>query len=197
MEVVKSFKKNNLVEFSLVSDNKKIPLISLDDFNHQLIVDYKINDYYLIIYSCGYTTYNSIPTITYAYDLKNNCVLDLTNNEKLRYALEDTLLFATDFSKKVILQSVVNYPLNIVSKEAINEFFHFMKCGNENITDNEVINYLLYQMPILAKYRNIKRSLTPEELYNVCKMIPNKSLNCMPQDLSFLYNELSLSKKKQ
>ena len=193
--IEKESKDGKEIEYSILSKHQIKPFVTLE--NNQ--VKYKANDYYLIIYSCDFLGISSLPIIEAAYDLQKDEVLDIVNNYKLQYALEDMFLYSQIFNKDIYLQAINDEFLGIVSEESINDFYNYLKGGNDNITNEEVKNYILSNNPNLIKYTNLSPSMPLIEFSKIYKNYCNEKiniLNSMPQRLDFLNDNKVLSKKK-
>lgn len=190
-------KTKNITEYSLLTNNQIIPLISLNNEDSD-IINYKYNNYYLIIYTCNHRGFGNHPNIEIAVDLINTQMLDIVNNYELSYALEDSFLYSHIFNKNVYLQAINKVDLHIVSSDEMNEFYDYIKCSNENITNDMVSSYILSKMPYLTKYANIPVTMSMIEFNKLyTKFCDEKlvDLTSIPQRLDYLQNNKKLTKK--
>jgi len=87
------------------------------------------------------------------YDLENNELLDL--NEETKNRLYGMYLAKRCYSLKVVLTLLTGNNLTI-DKDAVNEFYQYLTGNNDDITIDEVRNYILTCYPLLASFKDIK-----------------------------------------
>ena len=182
-------------EYSILSNHQIKPLVTVEGTN----VKYKANNYYLIIFSCDFSGFNSLPVIEAAYDLQKDEVLDIADNYKLQYALEDMFLYAQIYNKCVYLQAINDNHLGLTSDEEMADFYDYIKCGNDNITNEMVKKYILANNPCLIKYSNLPSSMNMVEFNKIYREYCNEhvvNLTSIPQRLDFLKDNKVLSKNK-
>ncbi len=193
--IEKKSQDEKTTEYSILSNHQIKPLVTVEGTK----VKYKANNYYLIIFSCDFLGYNSLPIIEAAYDLQKDEQLDITNNYKLLYALEDMFLYAQIYNKCVYLQAINNNYLGLTSNEDMEDFYNYIKCGNDNITNEMVKKYILNNNPCLIKYSNLPSSMNMVEFNKIYREYCNEhvvNLTSIPQRLDFLKDNKVLTKNK-
>lgn len=176
--------KKTRTMISICHNDKKTILVDneTDEYFWDGVV---FNKDYIVIYSRGCQV-NQIPLkIETAYDIKEKRVLNLSN-PKIKKAFEDMLIYKRMFELKDILKFINNN--NLEEKEENNDLKTILTCGNNEISDDEVINYILRQYPILSNYRNLNFPLTDIEYEKILGQLGRGTfpLHSMPQNLKFL-----------
>ena len=174
----------------------------------QVLSNLKTDDYfwssvtfdknYVVVYSRGCMT-NQIPlNIEAAYDIKEERILDLSN-KKLKVILEYMFISKRGFELTEILTFINKEDLQILDEKSKDDLKRILTIDNYDITDEEVINYILNKYPILSKYRNLKGPLSVIEYKNIEKEIGQNifRFHLMPQNLKFIEEENQVVEKQK
>ncbi len=169
----------------------------IEDGKRKILTDIKTNDYfwskvvfdenYIVVYSRGCMV-NQIPlNIEAAYNIKEKRMLDISN-PKIKVLLEYMLISTRGFELTDILTFINNEDLKILDEESKDDLKRMLTCGNNKITDEEVINYILSKYPVLSNYRNLKGPLTIIDYKKLVDEIGQEifRFHLMPQNLEFL-----------
>lgn len=179
----------------------KRTIITLNNNSQKLVLsDLKTDDYfwsdvvfdenYVVVYSRGCMV-NQIPlNIEAAYDIKEKRMLDLSY-KKIKVILEYMFISKRGFELTDILTFINKEDLQILDEESKGDLKRILTTGNENITDEEVINYILSKYPIFSKYRNLRGPLSVIEYKNIEEEIGQDifRFHVMPQSLKFIEQE--------
>ena len=193
-----------------IEENKKIrrTITSvIDNGERKVLADIKTNDYfwskivydenYIVVYSRG-CMINQIPlNIEAAYDIKEKRMLDLSN-KKLKVLLEYMFISKIGFELNEVLQFINTEDLKILDEELKGDIKRRLTSANNKISDEEVLEYILKNYPILSNYRNLKGPLTVIEYKNIEDEIGKDffRFHIMPQSLKFVEN-LNLEEKTE
>lgn len=174
------------------------------DSKKEILSDLKTDDYfwsdvvfdenYVIVYSRG-----CIPLdIEAAYDIKEERLLDLSN-KKLKVILEYMFISTRGFELTDILTFINKEDLKILDEESKGDIKRILTSGNDKITDEEVINYILINYPIFSNYRNLRGPLSVIEYKNIAKQIGQEifRFHLMPQSLKFIEQENQVVEKQK
>lgn len=183
---VEENKKRKRTITSIIEDGERKILtdIETDDYFWSKVI---YNENYVVVYSRGYMV-NQIPlNVEAAYDIKEKRMLDLSN-KKLKVLLEYMFISTRGFELTDILTFINDEDLKILDEESKDDLKRILTCGNNKITDEEVIKYILSKYPILANYRNLKGPLTVIDYKNIEEEIGQEifRFHLMPQSLKFL-----------
>ena len=179
-------KKRKRTITSIIEDGERKILtdIETDDYFWSKVV---FDENYIVVYSRGCMV-NQIPlNIEAAYDIKEKRMLDLSN-KKLKVLLEYMFISTRGFELTDILTFINDEDLKILDEESKDDLKRILTSGNNKITDEEVIKYILSKYPILANYRNLKGPLTVIDYKNIEEEIGQEifRFHLMPQRLKFL-----------
>ena len=193
-----------------IEENKKrkITITSIiEDGQRKILADIETDDYfwskvifdenYIVVYSRGCMV-NQIPlNVEAAYDIKEKRMLDLSN-KKLKVLLEYMFISTRGFELTDILTFINDEDLKILDEESKGDLKRILTSGNNKITDDEVIEYIISKYPILANYRNLKGPLTVIDYKNIEEEIGQEIFNfhLMPQSLKFL-EQINLEDTKE
>ena len=179
----------------------------IEDGERKILTDIETDDYfwskviydenYVVVYSRGCMV-NQIPlNVEAAYDIKEKRMLDLSN-KKLKVLLEYMFISTRGFKLTDILTFINDEDLRILDEESKGDLKRILTCGNNKITDEEVIKYILSKYPILANYRNLKGPLAVIDYKNIEEEIGQEifRFHLMPRSLKFL-EEINLEDIKE
>ena len=124
--------------------------------NEGFSCDVEYDDNYVVVYSKG-SMMNQIPLIIEcAYSIKNDAILNTKKNKKLAYDLEMMLISKRLFNVITIILWLNDKVDDLQSIDDIYDFVVYLNNGNENISRDKMIPYVLKEYPKLEKYLNIK-----------------------------------------
>lgn len=203
----KIFQLNGTTNVEKITRYKRTTITLNKNSQKVVLSDLKTNDYfwsdivfdenYVVVYSRG-CMINRIPlNIEVAYDLKEERMLDLSN-KKIKILLEYMFISKRGFELTEILTFINKKDLQILDEESKGELKRILTIGNDSITDDEVINYILKNYPIFLNYRNLKEPLTVTEYKNIEKEIGQDifRFHLMPQNLKFIEKENQVVEKQ-
>lgn len=190
-------KKRNRTIISLVKDGEKT-----------LLSDLKTNDYfwsnivfdenYIIVYSRGCIV-NQIPlTIECAYNINTDEILDTKEDKKLAVELEYMYISKYSFEVGAVLSVINDQELNITDEDEIEHITRYLTNGNENISREEIKDYILRCYPNLQKYTNLNSTMTVLEYRNIVEEIGQRYLafHKIPQQINQKENQMVPTLKK-
>lgn len=193
----KSIQINDTISIEIRKQFKRTIIVLNKNSQKEVLSDLKTNDYfwsdvvydenYVVVYSRGCMV-NRIPlNIEAAYDIKEERMLDLSN-KKLKVLLEYMFISTRGFELTDILTFINRDDLQILDKESKEDLKRILTCGNGNITDEEVFNYILSKYPIFSNYKNLKGPLSVIEYKNIEEEIGQNifRFHLMPQSLKFI-----------
>ena len=193
----RTIKINDNLSIEETKKRKRTITTVIESGQRKILSDVETNDYfwskfifdenYIVVYSRG-CMLNQIPlNIEAAYDIKEKRMLDLSN-KKLKVPLEYMFISTRGFELTDILTFINDEDLKILNEESKGDLKRILTCGNNKITDEEVIKYILSKYPILEKYRNLKGPLMVIDYKNIEEEIGRKTFrfHLMPQSLKFL-----------
>jgi len=168
-------------------DGKEILLANVKKIAYYFWINTVNDENYIVVYSRGDMS-NQIPLdIEGAYNIKNKSIVDLSNY-KIKVLLEYMLICKKGFYLAPVLQYINDYPLQIVSDDEIEDLVTYLTSGNNNITREEIIKYILENYPQLEKHMNYTDKLSVIEYRNIVEDFDTDVLrfHIMPQiiDLS-------------
>ena len=116
-------------------------------------------------------------------------ILDLSN-KKLKVLLEYMFISKIGFELNEVLAFINTEDLKILDEELKGDIKRRLTSANDKISDEEVIEYILKNYPILSNYRNLKGPLTVIEYKNIEDEIGAYffRFHIMPQSLNFVEN---------
>ena len=113
---------------------------------------------YIVVYSRGDMS-NQIPIyIEGAYNIKNKSIVDLSNNA-IRVLLDYMLIVKKGFHISTILEYINDCSFGIVKDDEIEDFVRYLTYGNNEISREEIIKYILDNYPELEKTMNCTNKL--------------------------------------
>lgn len=193
----REIKVNNNLSIEENKKRKRTITSIIEDGQRKILADIETDDYfwskvifdenYIVVYSRGCMV-NQIPlNVEAAYDIKEKRMLDLSN-KKLKVLLEYMFISTRGFELTDILTFINDEDLKILDEESKGDLKRILTSGNNKITDDEVIEYIISKYPILANYRNLKGPLTVIDYKNIEEEIGQEIFNfhLMPQSLKFL-----------
>ena len=187
---IEQIKKRNRTIISVIDGKEKI-LLSDIKTNDYFWSKFVFNDTYIVAYSRGCMV-NQIPlNIEAAYNIKEKRLIDL--DERTKVLLEYMLICKKGFDLAYVLQEINKEDLGVVDTEETEYLRTYLTSGNKNITQEEVINYILNTYPELKDYTNLKGPLSVVEYRNIKNKLTNSkfSFHIMEQDLRFAQPEVT------
>lgn len=185
LKVEENKKRKRTITSVIENGERKILTdIETDDYFWSKVI---FDENYVVVYSRGCMV-NQIPlNVEAAYDIKEKRMLDLSN-KKLKVILEYMFISTRGFELTDILTFINNEDLGILDEESKEDLKRILTCGNNKITDEEVVNYILKKYPILMNYRNLRGPLTVIEYKKIEEEIGQEifRFHLMPQSLKFL-----------
>ena len=167
LEIVKDG-SDTIIYLSESNDKRILYIYYPNKFNSFLY-----DDTYIVIYTKD--KYHKL-NLEVAYNYKTKRLVNLSNN-KLRYLLEYRFLLKQCFDLRVILSFINQIDLKLISSpnELIN-LKDFLTSGNSNITNQEIIEYILKNYPILKRYTNLTQPLYVTDYLKIIEDIGHESL---------------------
>lgn len=199
------FRLNDTTSVEIKEQFKRTIITLNKDLRREVLSDLKTDDYfwsdvvfdtnYVVVYSRGCMV-NQIPlNIEAAYDIKEDRMLDLSN-KKLKVILEYMFISKRGFELTDILTFINKEDLQILDEESKGDVKRILTCGNDSITDEEVIKYILIRYPVLENYRNLKGPLSVMEYKRIEEEIGQEifKFHLMPQSIKFVEQMDSIKK---
>jgi len=136
------------------------------------------------------TKFNKIVSV---YDLSINETLELT--EDTLYRIHDMYLTKNYFSIEVVLSMLTGHYFTS-DKPQVAYFRNYITSFNENITDDEIKNYIISCYPELANFKNIRSLLLNRRKINDALHQDRLSFRPIKQDIK-TYSRFYEEKDKQ
>lgn len=167
LEIVKDG-SDTIIYLSESNDKRILYIYYPNKFNSFLY-----DDTYIVIYTKD--KYHKL-NLEVAYNYQTKHLVNLSNN-KLRYLLEYHFLLKQCFDLRIILSFINQIDLKLISSpnELIN-LKDFLTSGNSNITNQEIIEYILKNYPILKRYTNLTQPLYVTDYLKIIEDIGHESL---------------------
>lgn len=185
LKVEENKKRKRTITSVIENGERKILTdIETDDYFWSKVV---FDENYVVVYSRGCMV-NQIPlNVEAAYDIKEKRLLDLSN-KKLKVILEYMFISTRGFELTDILTFINKEDLGILDEESKDDLKRILTCGNNKISDEEVLNYIFKKYPILLNYRNLKGPLSVINYKKIEEEIGQEifRFHLMPQSLKFL-----------
>lgn len=185
LKVEENKKRKRTITSVIENGERKILTdIETDDYFWSKVI---FDENYIVVYSRGCMV-NQIPlNVEAAYDIKEKRMLDLSN-KKLKVILEYMFISTRGFELTDILTFINNDDLKILDEETKDDLKRILTCGNNKITDEEVVNYILKKYPILLNYKNLRGPLSVIDYKKIEEEIGHEifRFHLMPQSLKFL-----------
>ena len=187
---------------SVIKNEEVLSTISVKDGNKTTIIsseklitsDYwhrwASNDYYVVTYTRGCMA-NQLPLIVRgAYDIKRHKLIDVSD-PKVSEALEFMLITMKGFGLDEVLTLINENELELIEYDKRDRLSNYLTSGNDNISYEDIVEYILKEYPDLSNYRNLK-SLSVAEYRKIEGSTEGWFwFHCMPQDLSFMLDKES------
>lgn len=129
------------------------------------------------------------------YSIKNKKLLNVCN-EKLVELYKHMFWMgrAKKFELAFLLSEINDEDLNLLMDEEKYQYYNYLTSGNQVITHDEVVNYILKIIPKLEKYKNLRSGLSVVEYRAIAEELGSMTfgLRPIPQDLEFLQYDKSL-----
>lgn len=167
---------------TLVVNGERYVLINVKT-SDGLSADVIYDENYVVAYTRGSMAMPMPEKIECAYDIKNKGFVYL--NKNAREKLEAMYISAKSISLKTMLAIINGYAVPEKKKGEIREAIDYLKGGNENISDEEVIEYIFKKHPELREFSHYKNPLTIYEYEDIVERIGETVyfLHIMPQRL--------------
>ena len=136
---------------------------------------------------------NQIPlNIEAAYSIKNKKLLNMTN-KKIKVLLEYMLIAKKGFDLANVLSEVNSNDLGLLSEDEKDDLRRYLTLGNDAISHEDVINYILQLYPQLKKYVDLKDKLFISEYRAIEEELGESTFwfHSIPQELTFLQSPTS------
>ena len=179
---------NNRQEVSINIDGVDYLIFSLDDPSMDNYCGYIYDENYLLICQARIVDpddlYNrhKLISVREVFDIKSNQLLDL--DQETKYRLYDMYVSQKYFTIDVVISLLTNH--NFCHDEAkIQYLYNFLSSFNENITYEDIQNYIMNCYPELASFKNIK-SLLLNKNKIVNQVGYNIPFKAMKQDIQLL-----------
>ena len=149
----------------LTIDGVKKAIYETDSVSSEQYCNYFIDNNYIVIYTTRVvdeddpyfmTEFRNIKAV---YDLRTNELLNLENETKSRIA--DMYLTSRPFTFDVVL-SLLTGKMFTYDKNMVNYFRNYLTSYNEDVSLEEIKNYILKCYPRLNEFMNIKSYLLNE-----------------------------------
>lgn len=169
--VIKKEKKYIKQEEFLEKERTIITLIKNNQ--EQILSDLKTNDYFyseiiydknnIVVYSKGYMIPLNIEAV---YNINRDIIFDLTNNRTKEF-FKYLYINKVELKLEEILTIINKKDLKILEENTKEELKKLLTYGNTNITEEEIIEYILKEYPILKDYQNLNVPLTAFEYIKI------------------------------
>ena len=149
------------------------------------------DDNYIVCYSRGNMLAPAPLTIEGAYSIRNKKLLNM-NNTRLKVMLEYMYIVSNSYELANVLTEINNNDLGLLLDDEKDDLRTYLTSGNESISEEEVIKYILEKYPELSKYTNLKKRLSVAEYRELQQKIDDElgstyfSFHPMSQDLEFI-----------
>lgn len=187
--------KNNETIISIIKNNLKI-VLSKTKTDCTFSTNFVYDKNYIVIYSKG-SSINDIPlSIEVVYDIKRNITIDLSNNN-IKNIFQNMFIYKRGFNLVDILSSLNTFYIDTDDDDDVhNNFRTYITSNNQNISDEEFINYVISNYPKLKKY--IGLGVIPYSIYSKIEDdfgTDTLWFNIMPQDVLLIGNDVVKRKK--
>lgn len=156
-----TIKKRGNTSAMLFINGQTICLCTVKNTNDYFWVAYGKNENYLVVYSRGCMV-NQIPLkVEAVYDLKNKKIIPVTMKNKVIFEFMCVSKKGIDIS--VILEFLNENTLQLSEQEEVEDFIRYITAGHENITTEEIKEYVFSQYPIFKEYTSLNTPLSVKE----------------------------------
>ena len=163
--------------------------------------NFAYNNDYIAVYSRGCMA-NQIPLIIEAvYDIKNKeCIEPLT--PEIKNAIEFMIVCKKNLDIDAALIILNNYNLGNLKPEnakRVNDLIDYLTSGNENISLEQIREYILNEKPELKEYTDLVSCMNIEKIIEIRNKLNSLDLfiHSIPQDISFLKKGKAMIKKRE
>lgn len=193
---VEKEKKRKKTVITLVKDGKKDILSELktDDYFWSDVI---FDENYVIVFSRGCMV-NQIPlTIECAYNIKTDTIINTKEDMKLNLELQYMYLGKYSFEVGAVLSVINDNKLNIAYQDEIEHIKLYLTNGNDDISDEEIKEYILGCYPSLRTYTNLSSNISVLQYRDIVEEIGRKyiSLHKMPQIIDSSKKKVPILKK--
>lgn len=146
--------------------------------------DFKYDSNYFIIYS-KYFNRPASANIEFLYDINNDKKIYLDEYISLDLIIKYMFIYTRDFDIETVLSVINKNNLKMATNEKIENMINYLRSNNENITRDEVVNYILKQYSGLSRYTNLPENISVIEYKKLMEEFYYKKLSFhrMPQTL--------------
>lgn len=193
IEINKKFGKTIIT----LNKNEQKEVLSNLKTNDYFWSDVKFDENYIIIYSRGCMV-NQIPLkIESAYNIKTDTILDVQKDKKLATELDYMLISKQGFDIGTTLSVINSSNLEVADNKDVENMIKYLTNGNNNITREEVINYIVKAYPLLSRFSQIETPLTVMDYKMILKEFGSSYLyfHKMPQIIDSSINKLKKVKE--
>ena len=152
--------------------------LKTDDF---FKLNFSYDENYIVTYSRGCMVNNIPIQVESAYNIKSRRIVELDSNIKEK--LEYMLLCSKGFSLEDLVSIINSWDMLYHGYDKrVKEVIKYLSGGNENISREQVIDYIYANYPKLKKYYNSKPS--PMPLFEYRLIVIDKNIywfHMMPQ----------------
>ena len=147
----------------------------------------RMNEHYVIKYSEEFATQDI--KIEKAYDIESEEILDLSN-EKLHEGIKNMFFETREFHTSTVLQAINEKELEIVDDGEVEEFISYLTMENDDISNEEIKDYILSCYPKLRAYSNYLQEISVSKYNDVINQLGDTMIfKRMPQRLTHLYEK--------
>lgn len=176
---VKEIIKRNRIRIYVIDKDKEI-LLSDVKADENFSCKFVYNDNYIVSYTREIGT-NEIPlSIDGVYDIhKSQVIVNLKENDKK--SLTNMMLIRKKFNLSVVLSEINNFDWD----DRRTEFEKYLTSGNDKISHEQIIEYILKCYPFLEKYIGLSEDLSIKDYIKIENQINqfNFLFYAIPQDL--------------
>ena len=187
---IEQISKRNRTIISVIVGNDKI-LLSDIKTNDYFWNKFVFNDTYVVAYSRGCMV-NQIPlNIEAAYNIKEKRLINL--DKKTKVLLEYMMICKKGFDLANVLQEINEQDLGILDDIEKEDLRTYLTIGNKDITQEQVIDYILSTYPQLKNYTNLEGPLSVIEYRNILDKLENSTFyfHIMKQDLDLIQPQIT------
>ena len=139
---------------------------------------------------------NQIPlNIEAAYNIKEKRLIEL--DKKTKVLLEYMLICKKGIELANVLQEINEQDLGVLESIEKEDLRTYLTSGNNDISQEQVINHNLSTYPELKDYTNLEGSLSVLQYRNIADNLENTifKFHIMEQDLGFIQSPITLTEK--
>lgn len=139
-------------------DNRPVHICKLSKNETFVGVGYVFNEFYIVIFSRDVSKEKNQFKIEAVYDIVKQNIVQLS--EKNEHIFEYMCILKKKTDVAVVLQLLNNSKLQIAEEAEIEEFIKYITAGNENITREQIKEYILSVYPDFIKFMNLTSEIS-------------------------------------